>query len=572
MSEENASTHESEGIGAMAGDMAQSLLGSQNNDAPNEEENENETNNEEENENEANNEEENVNEANNEEENENEANNEEENQNEENNEANNEEENQNEQSEKAENKDGDNLGGMVDGLTGQLIGSADNKSEASKSKQASEEHTPAGSRPHTPSQSRSSRARNSSNNSANISQKSLNAIAADKADALINNDDHSKTMPPPAVHEPASSAGSQKSGRGRRSNATNQSQQTNKSKQLSQAPNITEEEDEYSYYSQYDEFQDGNCTGSSWANRLSRSELDDLVLSVICGETPVEKVPPTQLPQLISGLKEARDERISRRKPDEAEVCDSYLLIARHAYNEHMKVVAQQTRSEKIRKRLEQAKEDLESLRDNIDLEEAKQASVNENQVMDLLDRQQADDDEFRKSWRSPQKLRIYNRTSNQLRSLKTQTILLLNARKYNEMRQVDRLAKKQEEIETEANYQQMNSEYIQSHQNLQRKHMDEMKTLIDSQETKNEQKKALAKIKMDIAQRRVDNLQAQYNELMDPNKVWNLYHRHDRSKADTKKSATRKRLETRNYTTLALPPLQTPRSARTRSMRYSGL
>lgn len=561
MSEENASTHESENIDSMAGNMAGSLLGNQENPESNEhneeeEEANNEENNEEENNNEEINEEENINEENNDEEN----NNEEENQNEENN-----EENKN-QSEKGE---GENkLDGMVDGVAGQLLGSQENKSEAHEPNQ-----TPSNSKPH----SRASQVRFSGNSSANRSQKSLNALNAQKTNNNQDND-HSKTMPPPAhVHEP--SEGSQASGRSRKSqksNATNQKQQSNQSTSA-QSRNknkdgIQEEED--LYYSQSDsEFQDEfGATGSSWANRLTRSELDDLVLSVITGETPIEKVPPSNLLQLISGLREARDERISRRKPDEAEVCDSCLLRARHAYNEHVKSVAQKNKIKEIEDRLKVAKDDLENLRDQIDLEDAQQASTNENQVMDLLDRQQADDDEFRKTWRSQKKLRIYNRTSNQLRSLKTQTILLLNARKYSEMRQVDRLAKKQEEIETADNYQQYTSEYIQSHQNLERKHMEEMKTLIDAQETKNEQKRALAKMKLDIAQKRVDNLQAQYNELKDPDKVWNLYYRNERSKAATKKSATRKRLETRNYATLALPPLQTPKSARSRSMRYSGI
>lgn len=540
MSEENTSTQENVQIDSMAGNMAGSLLGNQENEESNKLIEEEEEVNKNEDDNNNNEEEENKNEDNNEEENKNEDNNEEENKNE---------------SEK--NGDENKLDNIADGLTGQLLGSQDNKSENHESGQATEPQPPTS--PH----SRASQVR-FSNSSANRSQKSLNALSEQKADNNAQSNDHSKTMPPPAVHEPGASEGSQKSGRSRKSSATNQAQ----------SKKSAEKEEEEFFYSQYDsEFQDEiGATGSSYANRLTRSELDDLVLSVICGETPVEKVPPSNLPQLISGLREARDERISRRKPDEAEVCDSCLLIARHTYNEHMKVVAQKNKMEEIKNRLQVAKEDLANLRDQIDLEDAQQASTNENQVMELLDRQQADDEEFRNTWRSPKKLRIYNRTSNQLRSLKTQTILLLNARKYSEMRQVDRLAKKQEEMETADNYQLMNAEYTQSHHNLERKHMNEMKTLIDAQETKNEQKRALAKIRLDIAQKRVDNLQAQYNELQDPNKVWNLYYRNTRSKAATRKSATRKRLETRNYATLALPPLQTPRSARTRSARYSGL
>lgn len=306
-------------------------------------------------------------------------------------------------------------------------------------------------------------------------------------------------------------------------------------------------------------------------NRLSQEDLQNLVNNVISGQTPIKKVPPQQLPQLITALKEARDERISKRKADEASVCDNYLLMARFEFNESTKNNLHKQKEEELKQRIAIAQQDYCILRNQLDLEDAQQASIDENKVIELLDRQQDDDFKFRNVWRSDQKLRTYNRTSNQLRSLRTQTILLLNARRYDEMKQVDNMARKQEEIETRENYLQMTAEYTQSHLNLQNKHTGQMKTLIDAQETKAEQKKALNKFQMDIAQKRIYNLQKQYEDIKDPNKFWALYHRNDRPTAGTKKSQTRTRYEQRNYTTLQLPPLAGPRSSRklSRSARY---
>ncbi|OHT17452.1 hypothetical protein TRFO_12423 [Tritrichomonas foetus] len=310
---------------------------------------------------------------------------------------------------------------------------------------------------------------------------------------------------------------------------------------------------------------------SNRTQQLSDDEMKKLVKSIVKGQKSIDRVQPRYLSQLIDALKEDRDEKIARRKPDEAEVSDSYLVIARHLYNEHAKAQAQQQRESEMRERLAIALEDLEALKNQFALEEAEINSEQEAKVMELLDKQAKEDAEFRESWRTPRKLRIYNRTSNQLRSLRTQTILLLNARMYPEMRQVDRLAKKQEEIETIENYHTMNADYVTSHQNLERKHHEEMKVLINAQEVQFEQRQALAKIRLDIAQKRVNNLKKQYEDAQDPDKVWNLFHRNDRSKAGTKKSQSRRAMEARNYATLSLPPLQGPKSARrmTRSMRY---
>ena len=300
--------------------------------------------------------------------------------------------------------------------------------------------------------------------------------------------------------------------------------------------------------------------------RLTEDELQNLVDDVTSGRRDLKKVDPQQLPDLITALKNDRDNKICHRKRDEAEVSDRYLHFARQRYNEWQREHAQQIREAEVTERYKRAKKDLADLKAQFELEEVKLREENEQKQQELLERQEAELEQLREQWRQPEKERAFNRTSGQLRALRKQAILLLNDHRYSEMRQVQKLADKQEAYETDQNYRLMEAHYMYAQQLLARKHEAELETLLHAQDVKLSEHECKAKIAMLHAQRRVNNRKNELDDAKDPQKVWNLFHRNAvRGSGKGKTVRSRELPPPKNYNQLSLPPLRGPLSARRR-------
>lgn len=301
--------------------------------------------------------------------------------------------------------------------------------------------------------------------------------------------------------------------------------------------------------------------------RLTEEELQELVDDVTSGRKDLKKVDPNHFPELITALKVDRDDKIAHRKRDEAEVSDHYLHFARQRYNEWQREHAQQIREAEVTERYRRAKQDLADLKAQFQLEEERLREEHEEKQRELLERQEQEFEQLREQWRQPEKERAFNRTSGQLRALRKQAILLLNDHRYSEMRQVQKLADKQEAFETDQNYRLMEAHYMHAQQLLAKKHEGEIATLVHAQDVRLSEHECKAKIEMLHAQRRVNNLKNELADARDPQKVWNLFHRNDIRGSGAKGKTVRARElpPPKNYNQLTLPPLRGPLSARRR-------
>jgi hypothetical protein len=299
--------------------------------------------------------------------------------------------------------------------------------------------------------------------------------------------------------------------------------------------------------------------------KLTTEELADLVTRVISGTQDVADIDPAHLPALIGALKEDRDDKICHHRADEAEDSDRALHKTRQFYNNWQRDNFQRLRVGEIRARHEQAVNDLaERLRKRAAKDEAMRLA-NAQRREALLARQADELAELRENWRTPAKVKFFNRTSPALRALRLQSILLLNDHRYPEMRAVDRLADAQEDWETDLSHHTMNAQYIYAQQLLEKKHEREIRVLVHAQDVRLAERDCKQNAKIAVLEKRVQNLKRQLDDASDPAKVWNLFRR-NQTRGAGKKAAAPKPPPPKNLYYLTLPPLQGPQSARRRA------
>lgn len=300
--------------------------------------------------------------------------------------------------------------------------------------------------------------------------------------------------------------------------------------------------------------------------RLNEEEVQQLLQDVLDGAS-IEELDPLVLPYLINALKDDRDDKIAHHKPDDAEISDSYLHFARQRYNNYQREQFAAQRKGQMQERLETAKKFKQDLTDHLNQKEIELIEQKEMKVQEMKERHQKELDELREEWKSPNKVRKFNRSSAKVRNLRTQAIFLLNAHRYPEMRAVNRMADAQEAYETDENYRTMEAQYIYAHKLMEQKHYDELKVLIHAQDVKIAELNVYRDREMMHAQRRLDKLQREYDAAADPEKVWNLFHRNDRQKSAKGKKLSRRGVAyVKTFENLRLPPLQGPESARRES------
>lgn len=291
---------------------------------------------------------------------------------------------------------------------------------------------------------------------------------------------------------------------------------------------------------------------------------------VLSGEITVEQIDTEYLGPLVNALKTDRDDKISHRKPDEAQISDQYLCLVRQRYNDWQRDNAQHMREGQIRERYRKAKQDLDDLKERFKQEDQAMREENYAKQQELVAKQQDELDRLREEWRTENKSRKYNRTSGQLKSMRRQAILLLNDHRYNEMKMVEKMADAQEAKERDEHYRSMNAEYIYAQQLLEQKHQREIEVLIHAQDGKLSEHEYKAKIDILHAERRVANLKGALQDACDPTKVWNLFHRNQMNAGGKKGGGTprsREVPETKNYNQLTLPPLRGPLSQRRKKL-----
>ena len=187
-----------------------------------------------------------------------------------------------------------------------------------------------------------------------------------------------------------------------------------------------------------------------------------------------------------------------------------------------------------------------------------------EKEQCNLEKRQEKELKKFTEDWESPQKKRQYNRSSANLRNLRTQSILLLNSHRFEEMEICDKQANQLEAKESMMNQKKLESDFQEALNKMLDKHQSEKEKLLAAQKVTKDTYEGAVKHDLGIAKRRIENIEKEIEDSKDAEKVWVHYARREARGPPGKRPNARSgrkncltAINVHDFNTLNLPPLE---------------
>ena len=309
------------------------------------------------------------------------------------------------------------------------------------------------------------------------------------------------------------------------------------------------------------------------------TEDDRMIEHVLNGGT-LDHLEPEVFDRLIAKLKDDRDEMILNNMLDESEMANEAAERMAEMQNRSMKATFQQSQRADIEERLEHARQDYKSMLAMCKEQERQYLEMLEDQIADMKERHSEDIAALEEEWRSPAKLRMYNRTSGQLRNMRTQQIKLLNAHRYEEMRILERTANELEKRETRAMQRQMVDDYATVLEAMKERQAAEIRQAESVNEQRIETLRKQTKKSLDVLMKRIVKLERALGLTDNCDVIWNIK-RHNEFTAtippSQKSVAARmiirkgKPIDVFEFNTLKLQPVPEAKGVTRRSLRRSG-
>ncbi|KAK8886204.1 hypothetical protein M9Y10_041664 [Tritrichomonas musculus] len=298
---------------------------------------------------------------------------------------------------------------------------------------------------------------------------------------------------------------------------------------------------------------------------------------------PLDGCNPRILGKVIDGIRKERDNFIELGLYQDSVQANEALTNALEYKDSIYKKNIQKKKQDELQARLDDAKNHLKDLQSTVTRIEPNMASSFEKEMNNLIKRQNHELNRLTVEWESPQKLRMYNRSSANLRNLRTQSILLFNSHRFDEMELASRTADLIEENESTMNQRRLENDFQDALNKMLDRHQNERQSLIVAQKVQKEKYEAAKNHDFMIAQRRIDKLEREIEDSKDPEKVWIHYSRAEargppgpRPKARQGRKNCLQAIQTKDFNTLNLPPLvdnpkwklDSPRSPKERQER----
>jgi hypothetical protein len=189
-----------------------------------------------------------------------------------------------------------------------------------------------------------------------------------------------------------------------------------------------------------------------------------------------------------------------------------------------------------------------------------------QQQIQETKNRQRQELEEHDQDWQADQKQRLFNRTSQKLRILRTQQQLLMNARRFDEAAHVCRIADGLAVEECSASHRQMLVAFLQSRGLLEQRHEQNMDTLMKAAENRRGEFQHTKEAGSRRFRNRIAILQLEEAVAKDPERLWVLKHRNDGDQVvNCSGTASRparlppRTANVRSFNVLPLPPLTVP-------------
>lgn len=287
----------------------------------------------------------------------------------------------------------------------------------------------------------------------------------------------------------------------------------------------------------------------------------------------VDETSPEVLASTVVDLEEHRNQLIMDGRFRESMKAQKALDVAKATQLQAVKKQMQEEQLQTVEEKRDVLNKDFQLFNEQMDQKQAELEEQIKEQINVLSERHQDELDEHDEEWQSEVKARQFNRTSQKLRILRTQQQLLMNAKRFDDAEQVSSIADNLAAAETKESHFQMLNSFLKSRDLLEKKHADEMDTLMKACEVRRSEFRYQREMMTKPFLNRTKNLQYEEEVSKDPERVWNLKHRNEGDtiqlycKTRTVRSPPTKPANVSTFNTLPLPPLPikgSPRKNRT--------
>jgi hypothetical protein len=281
----------------------------------------------------------------------------------------------------------------------------------------------------------------------------------------------------------------------------------------------------------------------------------------------ISAIDSESLARLVKTLKSERDQKIT--EGEDCEGVDVAYRSVKAMHVQRLKLDAQAERRADLGKRLSAAKAELAALRETVAIQARNIEAELAEQADDLEWRHEQEIEALALEWESEPKMRLYNRPSGFLQTLRNQAKLLLNTRRYDEMDACVKQADGVEAKETVENRRKQRADYEDAVLVMQRRHVAEKALLKTMQANKRAEHRAAEAFDVRVLKQRMRNLEIELEASNDPDRLWNLRHRFDakvlgkRPKVVPGVSIGKRPFRIEDCNTMNLPPLVEPRRGR---------
>lgn len=284
------------------------------------------------------------------------------------------------------------------------------------------------------------------------------------------------------------------------------------------------------------------------------------------------------LAQTVVELENRRDNIISSGKMKDTLKVQMAIENAKAAQKESCKRETQKQALKENQDKQQKVIEELRRIQNDQNKTEEELKKKNNEYIESIQSRHKDERSKLDKKWKNDKNIqRRYNRSSQQLRTLRLTQERLIRAKKFSESENVGQIADRLEREETNRNYKLMLEDYSSSVKTLEERQREEIELAEIVNSRKLDEHHNFYEIKKRPYVRRLYNLKKEEEEISaSPDNVWNLKHRNDgdlvssivgvRSSNQTLNST--KQVRELEYNTLKLPQL--PISTRNTSVASS--
>jgi hypothetical protein len=270
-------------------------------------------------------------------------------------------------------------------------------------------------------------------------------------------------------------------------------------------------------------------------------------------------VPSDQVSSVIKYLTHYRDVEIDAHHVDEAERADKFATsLAKHQLNSTTQSI-RESRGSHMSDLLEAAQRRLSNLEQRYAATYDAILAENEEHLSQLREKHQQEREEFEASWSTPTKTRPYTRASQQLIQLRTRSVLLMKARRYDDHRVTEKAVDDLERDETAERHWRMEQEFDAQSKLLDERHKEELNRQMVSNESRICAFTRAREREITAAKKRVGNVEADIKALEESEKMRsNPRNNQDPIVPQSRIGPRSKALDMKEICQLRLPPLNT--------------